>query len=44
MNTSATPTGQGPAAWSPSVKYLLVLLIAEIVLFGLLRGVLNQGG
>lgn len=41
MNTSAVDDG---SAWSPSVKYLLVLLVAEIVVFGLLRGLLNQGG
>ncbi len=30
--------------WQPSVKYLLVLLIAEIFVFGLLRGLTNHGG
>jgi hypothetical protein len=39
MNTSSTD-----GSWSPSVKYLLILLIAEILIFGFLRGLLNQGG
>ena len=43
MNVSAVQ-GTDQGAWSPSVKYLLVLLVAEIVIFGVLRGFLNQGG
>lgn len=30
--------------WHPSVKYLLVLLVAELFLFGLLRGLTQHGG
>lgn len=30
--------------WHPSVKYLLILLLAEIFVFGLLRGLTNHGG
>lgn len=36
-----TGTGDG---WQPSVKYLLVLLVAEIVVFGVLRSITNHGG
>lgn len=43
MNSSATMMDQN-SEWSPSVKYLLVLLVAELVIFGILRGFLNQGG
>ena len=32
------------AQWEPSVKYLLVLLLAEIFLVGVLRGLTNHGG
>jgi hypothetical protein len=35
---------EGADGWEPSVRYLLVLLLAEIVLFGLLRGLTNHGG
>lgn len=38
MNSSS---GDG---WQPSVKYLLVLLVAEIVIFGVLRTMTNHGG
>lgn len=41
MNYSATKDG---TSMQPSVKYLVVLLVAEIFLFGLLRGLLEQGG
>ena len=41
MDATSMSDGGG---WSPSVKYLLVLLAAEILVFGLLRGLLNQGG
>lgn len=30
--------------WQPSVKYLLILLIAEIFVFGLMRGLTTHGG
>lgn len=30
--------------WEPSVKYLLVLLLVEIFIFGVLRGLTNHGG
>lgn len=30
--------------WQPSVKYLLVLLVAEILVFGVLRTFTNHGG
>lgn len=43
MNTSAT-TVNSDGSWSPSVKYLLILLVAEILVFGLLRNLFNQGG
>lgn len=33
----------GTDGWEPSVKYLLVLIVAEIVLFGVLQGFLNRG-
>lgn len=36
-------TGTG-GDWEPSVRYLLVLLIAEIFVFGLLRALTNHGG
>lgn len=32
------------ASWEPSVKYLLLLLLAEIFLVGVLRGLTNHGG
>lgn len=34
----------GASDWEPSVKYLLVLLLVEIFLFGVLRGLTNHGG
>ena len=30
--------------WQPSVKYLLLLLLAEIFLFGIARTFINHGG
>jgi len=36
-------TGAG-GDWEPSVRYLLVLIIAEIFIFGLLRALTNHGG
>ncbi len=30
--------------WAPSVKYLLVLVVAEIFVFGLFRTITNHGG
>lgn len=38
------PGSSGPAGWEPSVKYLLVLLLAEIVVVSILRSVTNHGG
>jgi hypothetical protein len=38
---SLNPNSDG---WQPSVKYLLVLLVAEIVVFGVLRSITNHGG
>lgn len=35
---------EGAASWEPSVKYLLVLLLAEIFIVGVLRGLTNHGG
>lgn len=34
----------GGAPWHPTVKYLLVLVIAEIFVMGLVRGVTKHGG
>lgn len=34
----------GEDGWHPSVKYLLVLLVAEILVFGVLRTMTNHGG
>lgn len=42
MGISAPSSSVGD--WQPSVKYLLVLLLAEILVFGVLRGVTNHGG
>jgi len=36
-------TGRG-ADWEPSVRYLLVLIVAEIFIFGVLRTLTNHGG
>lgn len=38
--TSRTSVGD----WQPSIKYLLVLLLVEIFLFGVARSFLNHGG
>lgn len=32
------------AQWEPSVKYLLALLLAEIFLVGIMRGLTHHGG
>lgn len=34
----------GVGDWQPTVKYLLVLVIAEILIMGLIRGVTKHGG
>lgn len=34
----------GASNWEPSVKYLLILLLAEIFIVGVLRGLTNHGG
>jgi len=36
-------TGQG-SAWHPTVKFLLLLTIAEIVAYGVLRAYTKHGG
>ena len=36
-------TGTG-GDWEPSVKYLILLVIAEIFVFGLMRALTNSGG
>lgn len=36
-------TGAG-GQWEPSVRYLLVLIIAEIFIFGCMRALTNHGG
>ena len=43
MGMQFTGAGNG-ADWEPSVRYLLVLVIFEIFLFGLLRAVTKHGG
>ncbi len=40
----ANATTGSSASWEPSVKYLLILVLAEIVVFGLFRAVTNHGG
>jgi hypothetical protein len=37
-------TGGSVADWQPSVKYLLCLVLAEILIFGLIRTFSNHGG
>lgn len=37
-------TGASGTDWEPSVRYLLVLLIAEVFVFGVLRTLTNHGG
>lgn len=37
-------TGSGGQQWQPSVTYLLVLVIAEIVVMGILRTYTKHGG
>lgn len=44
MNIPQLDSGSGSNGWTPGIKYLLMLLIAEIFLFALARGVLNHGG
>jgi hypothetical protein len=34
----------GAKSWEPSVKYLLLLLLAEIFIVGLFRSLTNHGG
>jgi hypothetical protein len=34
----------GTSAWTPSVTYLIVLVVVEIVAMGVLRGVTSHGG
>ncbi len=36
-------TGTG-GDWEPSVRYLLVLIVGEIFVFGLMRALTNHGG
>lgn len=37
-------TGDTPSDWHPTVKYLLVLVIAEIALMGVMRYFTKHGG
>jgi hypothetical protein len=37
-------TSTSTTSWEPSVKYLLVLLLAEIFIVGVLRSLTNHGG
>lgn len=37
-------TSDGQPAWQPSVKYLLILLIAEIFAMGVIRTMTKHGG
>lgn len=37
-------TSQTDGGWQPSVKFLLVLLIVEVVLFGVMRSITQHGG
>jgi hypothetical protein len=34
----------GVGEWQPTVKYLLVLLLVEILLMGVIRGITKHGG
>jgi hypothetical protein len=36
--------GSSDAKWEPSVKYLLGLLLAEIFVVGIMRGLTHHGG
>jgi hypothetical protein len=36
--------GSGTTPWQPSVKYLLVLVVAEIFVMGLVRNFTKHGG
>lgn len=44
MTSAFSGSTSGASDWEPSVKYLLVLLLAEIFIFGVLRGLTNHGG
>lgn len=37
-------SSDGAPGWQPSVKYLLILVIAEIFVMGLIRGFTKHGG
>lgn len=37
-------SGGGSSTWQPSVTYLLVLVVAEIVIMGVLRTYTKHGG
>lgn len=37
-------SGMGASDWHPSVRYLLVLVVAEIFLFGTMRYYTKHGG
>lgn len=39
-----TPGGAGIGGWQPSVKYLLLLVLAEIVLVAVARSLTAHGG
>lgn len=34
----------GVGEWQPTVKYLLVLVVVEILVMGLIRGITKHGG
>ena len=36
--------GGGSTPWQPTVKYLLILVVAEIFLMGLVRNLTKHGG
>ncbi len=36
--------GTGPSGWTPTVKYLLALVGAELLIYGLLRRYTSHGG
>lgn len=37
-------SGTGGQSWQPSVTYLLILVVAEIVIMGILRTYTKHGG
>lgn len=43
-SASAAAASGGVADWQPSVKYLLVLLLVEIIAVSILRTITNHGG